>query len=605
MGNDTREGRTPNNLRTPSQSRQRQTKLITFDVVGNLDSVGKRSDRRVFGGGPIAQELKYLMYALASKTRQQNEGVLPVFNLEDPMGFDHQPTHPLHFRDEHRAKEFRQTRTKMDALLSCLFPLFLIVLLPQNPLAAGEQVKHPNIVYIIADDHAWTDFGFMGNARVHTPNLDALAASSARFTCGYVPSSVCRPSLASLLTGLYPHQHGIHFNHGPPGNAGYNRMTAVDDYVTTREREFTLIRKHKTLPAILHKEAGYRCFQTGKFWEGHWGNGGFTEGMTIFQAPPANQLFGGRRQLASGEHVAHGNGDTGLQIGRETMQPIFDFMNDCWATESPWFVWYAPYLPHQPHDSPKQFYDLARSKPNVKNYELPYFASIAQFDASIGQLIQHVNDNGQLENTAFVFLSDNGWRPSSIPQRNRPVEFAHTARSKRAPFDDGLRTPILIRWDGVITPASFECPVSSIDLMPTLLALAGIERNQWPQIPGMDLFPVCLGQMEPDADRPIFGEIYPGDATSLNNPSADVAYRWIRQANLKLIEPHRRAGQSKPWGGHLQTTALFDVESDPFEQRDLSSLPEHQLNMTRLRAQLDQWWKPESRNALNEPANRR
>ena len=66
---------------------------------------------------------------------------------------------------------------------------------------SAVRAERPNIVYIIADDHAWPDFGFMGNERVHTPNLDRLAAQSARFTNGYVPSSVCRPSLVSLLTG--------------------------------------------------------------------------------------------------------------------------------------------------------------------------------------------------------------------------------------------------------------------------------------------------------------------------------------------------------------------------------------------------------------------
>ena len=162
----------------------------------------------------------------------------------------------------------------------------------------------------------------MGNERVHTPNLDRLAARSARFANGYVPSSVCRPSVVSLLTGLYPHQHGVHFNHGPPGSAGYNRMTSVDAYVKTREREFELIRQQKTLPGILQAGAGYRCLQSGKFWEGHWRNGGFTEGMTIFKAPPRSQTFGGIRKLASGEIVAHGNGDVGLQIGRITIRAI-------------------------------------------------------------------------------------------------------------------------------------------------------------------------------------------------------------------------------------------------------------------------------------------
>ena len=450
----------------------------------------------------------------------------------------------------------------------------------------------PNIVYVIADDHAWPDFGFMGNARVHTPSIDRLATKSARFTHGYVPSSVCRPSLVTLLTGLYPHQHGVHFNHGPPGNAGYNRMTSTEIYVKTRQREFELIGKQQTLPGMLRKEAGYRCLQTGKFWEGHWRNGGFTEGMTIFQAPPASQTFGGIRTLASGERVAHGNGDLGLQIGRVSMQPIFRFIDDCVASETPWFVWYAPYLPHQPHDSPKRFYDAAQRHAGVKKHELPYFASIAQFDETVGQLVQHVGKHGQLQNTVFIFVSDNGWRPDVVPQRGRPAEFAHTQRSKRAPFDDGLRTPILIRWDGVIRPATHESPVSSIDLMPTLLSIANITSDRRPQLPGVDLLPVCRGHSQLAKQRPIFGEIYPGDATRLDNPAGDLAYRWIRQADFKLIEPHPQVEGRAAWGNYLQSTALFDVKADPFEKRDLSQKAEYQSVVTRLRTRLDQWWKP-------------
>lgn len=94
------------------------------------------------------------------------------------------------------------------------------------PAFADER---PNIVYLIADDQTWSDYGFMGNESVHTPNLDRLAAQSARFPNAYLTTSVCRPSLATLLTGLHIHQHGIHFNHGPPGNAAFSRIATAED----------------------------------------------------------------------------------------------------------------------------------------------------------------------------------------------------------------------------------------------------------------------------------------------------------------------------------------------------------------------------------------
>src|SRR5437667_2604998 len=85
--------------------------------------------------------------------------------------------------------------------------------------SAADGDRPPNVVLIISDDHGWTDYGFMGHPQIRTPNLDRLAARSRVFRRGYVPSSLCCPSLASIITGLYPHQHRITSN-DPPLPAG-------------------------------------------------------------------------------------------------------------------------------------------------------------------------------------------------------------------------------------------------------------------------------------------------------------------------------------------------------------------------------------------------
>lgn len=444
---------------------------------------------------------------------------------------------------------------------------------------SGQAADRPNIVYIISDDQTWSDYGYMGNGSVHTPNLDRLAARSARFPNGYLTTSVCRPSLVTLMTGLYPHRHLVHFNHGPPGNAAFNRIATAKAYVETRSAEFELIRRVPTLPRLL-AEAGYRCLQTGKFWEGHWKNGGFTEGMTTFTGPPASQTYGGGRKLPGGEIVAHGNGDHGLAIGRETMEPIEDFILDCEAEEIPWLVWYAPYLPHQPHDSPERFYEVAKVKPGVDPHELPYYAAIAQFDETVGRLIRFVEANSDPENTIFVFVADNGWSPSKQPEKARPEEFAHTKTSKRAPFDEGVRSPILVRWDGRVAPATHPEPVSSIDIVPTLLKAAGLPETAWSAMPGVDL----LGGHDPE--RAVFGEIYPGDASVLGHPERDIAYLWVRKGNHKLIVPYG----DRPWGGYLDGEALFDVVEDPREQRNRIGEAGVATVAEDLRATLEQWW---------------
>ena len=426
----------------------------------------------------------------------------------------------------------------------------------------------------------------MGNDQVQTPHLDQLAAQSARYVNGYVPSSVCRPSLVTLLTGLYPHQHGIHFNHPPPG---FSKLTRSPDigkrqFDELRERAASRIKRIPTLPRLL-ATSGYRCFQTGKYWEGHWKNAGFTEGMTVAEPSGGKN---GDKTLANGEVVAHGNGDHGLAIGRETMQPIDDFIDDC--GESPFFVWYAPFLPHTPHDSPRRYYERYEARTEIPKHRIPYYAAISQFDDTVGHLTRSIEKRGLTRNTIFLFVVDNGWEPDAgryVTSRN---EWDHTKRSKRAPFDYGLRTPILIRWDGVTTESTHAGLVSSIDIVPTLLSACGVEGNQI-ELPGIDLIPSARGVARLDPRRALFGEIYPGDATTLDNPDRDIAYRWIRQGNLKLITTHSH-GSKSAWNNYLVTDSMFDVLSDPSESNNLINRPEQKASVLKLRSQLDAWWLP-------------
>lgn len=442
----------------------------------------------------------------------------------------------------------------------------------------------PNIVYIIADDQTYRDFGFMGSKDALTPHLDRLASQSARFVNGYVPTSLCSPSLAVMLTGRYPHQSGLHYNHPPPGNTGFNRMQTRAEYEAARSPAFALIRSQPTLPRTLG-ELGYASFQTGKFWEGHFSNAGFTDGMTLFKPAPHLNYTGVTRTLKDGSQAAHGNGDHGLAIGRETMQPISDFL-DRVEKAKPFFLWYAPYLPHQPHDSPRRFYALHEGRGVAEN-RIPYLASISQFDDTVGRLITMLEQRELLKNSLIVFVSDNGWTPGSERERKRLDEFAHTRGSKYSPFEDGLRTPILLCWEGRIAPATHEQLVSSVDLLPTVLDAIG-QPQAIPGLPGRSLLPAAQGKAKL-IQQPVFGEIYPGDASSLGHPSRDIAYRWIRDGDFKLIVPHAHDGAA-PWREYLTDIALYDVGRDPEEKHNLASTDPERA--TALRQQLDAWWTP-------------
>ncbi|QDU08583.1 sulfatase-like hydrolase/transferase [Gimesia aquarii] len=465
----------------------------------------------------------------------------------------------------------------------------IICSLSATSISYARQPATPNIIMIISDDQTYRDFGFMGNKEIQTPYIDRLAKQSARYVNGYLPTSVCSPSLATLLTGLYPHQSGIHYNHPPPGNSRFNQMTSRKEYEAKRGQAFRLIQNVDTLPRLLAAH-GYRCLQTGKFWEGHYRNAGFTEGMTVFK-PVLDQTFGGNRKLAHGELVAHGNGDWGLKIGRETMQPIYDFVRDCDKKKTPWFVWYAPYLPHQPHDSPQKYFDLYRNNQHVSKQEIAYYASCSQFDETVGKLIQFVEQKSNPKNTLFLFVIDNGWTPGQKPMKYRE-NYHHTKTSKRSPFEDGLRSPILIRWDGVIKPATHTPLVSSIDVVPTLLHATG-QQERTQALPGMNLLPSAQGTETLPTNRAVFGAIYPGDASSLDHPERDVAHRWIRKGNLKLITTHNTNAQGIAWNDYHRGDVLFNLDHDPHETTNLINEEHYRQSRVELRGLLDRWWNPE------------
>ncbi len=406
----------------------------------------------------------------------------------------------------------------------------------------------PNVLLIIGDDQAWTDFGCMGHDTIRTPHIDRLAAESALFQRGYVPDSLCRPSLATIVTGLYPHQHRITGNDprhvvipGVPTsqNPEYLRLEAEYEQHITRV---------PTLPRVL-SEAGYLSFQSGKWWEADYSYGGFTHGMT--HGDPAR---GGR------------HGDEGLTIGREGLQPIYDFWDD--AGEEPWFVWYAPFLPHSPHNPPERL--LERYLAEGKSLHVARYQAMCEwFDETCGELLATLDARGMGDDTLVLFVTDNGWIQDPDSPRYAP-------RSKRSPYDGGIRTPIMVRWRGMVEPAVYDDTlVSSIDLAPTVYAAAGVDPGV--ELPGVDLVEMAAngGNLGREA---VYGAIFEHDVAEIDDPSQSLMYRWCIRDEWKLILP---ADASSP-------LELYQLADDPFEEVNLASQSGDLVS--ELSAELDAWW---------------
>ncbi|HEX2488713.1 MAG TPA: sulfatase-like hydrolase/transferase, partial [Blastocatellia bacterium] len=133
---------------------------------------------------------------------------------------------------------------------------------------ALAQSAPPNIVLIISDDHGWKDYGFMGHSHIATPRLDRLASQSLVFRHGYVPTALCSPSLVSIITGRYPHEHRVTGNDppAPPGGKQGN-WRSHPQYEADWNELRSFINSYPTLPRLL-REKDYLSLQTGKWWMG-------------------------------------------------------------------------------------------------------------------------------------------------------------------------------------------------------------------------------------------------------------------------------------------------------------------------------------------------
>jgi len=425
----------------------------------------------------------------------------------------------------------------------------------------------PNILLILSDDHAWNDYGFMGHKLVQTPALDKLAAQGVTFKRAYVPTSLCRPSLATIATGYYAFQHGITGNDPsrtlPGGKGGA-------EYEKQRAEIIAKIDQVATLPSML-KEKGYVSLQTGKWWEGNFKRGGFDQGMT--RGFPEK---GGR------------HGDEGLKIGREGLSTVTDFIDESAAQNKPFFVWYAPYMPHAPHTPPERILKKYQNK-GLPISIAKYYAMIEWFDETNGELFDHLEKNGLKDNTLVVYVSDNGW-VSNPTQTGRFLP-----RSKQSPGESGVRTPIMFSLPAKLKAQMRPELVSSIDIVPTILGAAGIDVPS--ELPGENLF-AAMQQQTPIERDTIFGEGFSHDMDNLNEPESTLLYRWVIEDKWKLILSYdgKNVSYQQFHKEVLAGPRLYNLLADEHEQTNLAE--QNPDLVKRLSAKLTRWYPIKSRKAL-------
>lgn len=430
---------------------------------------------------------------------------------------------------------------------------------------AVEAGSRPNIVVVLADQLRRQALGCYGDPNVATPAIDALSRRGARFANAVSTYPICVPFRFTLMTGQYAHTRLV-------PSIGW-RMSPAE---RTLADEFNA--------------AGYETAYFGK-WHLYGGRGRLA-GPGVFQTSRAAipSLYRGRWQHFAGFDLCNDPCDTDYFVDDEpTVRPIGkyqtdgifgmanDYLRDAARHDAPFAAVVSVEPPHPPLTPPEEFALRWRDRelqlrPNVNvDVEYPergsgssdvreqtrrYYAMVENLDANVGRLIDTLRNEKLLESTIVVLTSDHGELLGS-----------HGLVDKQYPYEESIGIPLIVT--GAAAPAArprvIDDPVCTEDLFPTLLGLVGLPISE--SLPGLDLSPLIRGEAEHLDREAILLEFV--DEQRADEPFHGQPWRAVRTARHKYTT---LAGN--PW-------QLFDLEDDPYEQRNLVGEPERQGDVAR------------------------
>ncbi len=341
--------------------------------------------------------------------------------------------------------------------------LCLIVVGLIFPRGVTAQSSPPNVIVFIADDAGWRDFGCYGNSAIRTPTIDRLAREGMRFDQVFLTSPQCSPTRTSLLAGQYAHT------------------------LRTEDLHTPLAEGQTILPTHL-KKAGYYTGLIGKTHIGPVGEAQFDMVEPLKQSEPQPDDF---KQLLSN------------------------------AQDQPFFVWYAFSDPHRayqpgaidkPHDpAAVEVPPHLKDTPETRQDLALYYNEIGRLDKNMSRVLQLLEEAGKAANTVVFFLTDNG----------KPF-----TRAKGTLYDEGVRTPLIVRWpERIKARSTYGGLLSAVHLAPTIVDLAGVEADT--AMVGRSLLPILM-QQATQADQFVFSE--------RNWHDCDEHMRSVRSDSFKLIK---------------------------------------------------------------------
>ncbi len=351
--------------------------------------------------------------------------------------------------------------------------------------AVAADARKPNILIIVSDDHGYADVGFHGCSDIPTPNLDSLAKNGVRFSNGYVSGPYCSPTRAGLLTGRYQQRFGHEFNPGPGGTDSENVGLPLSE----------------TTFADRLKSAGYVTGIVGKW---HLGSAptfqpqrrGFDEYLRLPRAVPipisrdkAHQSIGGPSVVEEQKYLTDA-------FAREAVSFVERHKKD------PFLLYLAFNAVHTPmHADDDRLRRFASIKDESRR---KYAAMLTALDEGVGKVLDTLRASGLERDTLIVFLSDNGgptMRGTTInASRNDPLR-----GSKRTTLEGGIRVPFVLSWKGSLPEGVvYEKPVIQLDVLPTVLAAAGVKVEPDWKLDGVNLLPYREGRNRGAAARRAF-----------------------------------------------------------------------------------------------------
>lgn len=414
---------------------------------------------------------------------------------------------------------------------SAQFALAIVLLLITVPAVAGETITRPNFIVILMDDMGWRDVGFMGNRFVETPNIDRLARSGLIFSQAYASAPNCAPTRACLMSGQYTPRHGIYTVVDPrqPVGAPWHKLMAAESKSELATGVVTIAEALQT--------GGYETGFFGMWNLGRGRSGPVTPGGQGFKRVVFPENLGFVKDAyfnSEGNYLSDRLTDEVLRFVEQNRdRPFFAYLPD-----------HAVHAPFEPKpDLLKKYKQMASQRPDRRN-DPAYAATIEAVDQNVGRIVDLLTRLNLAENTVIIFTSDNG----GTQQFTSPLR-----GSKGQLYEGGIRIPLVVSWAKLKKPGrTCEAPVTSIDLYPTLLEMAGIQPPKGQVLDGISLVPVLDGAASLQRSK-LFWHFpcYVGKAT----PSSA-----LRDGDFKLVTFFEEGGRRE----------LYNLRTDPHEEHDIA-----------------------------------